>query len=640
MMETYTVCISECHVFELIIAQTGLCSRNKFPDYSHCLNKFIEDHSLRDSEEITSFFKASWAHFKRLKKSKLSKNAFLDLASKQTREFECSIPVAEPEVPRKKHKKSLDQLGERQLNARTEELWNKVEEYAAENNETPLRIIALLLKKCKDNKTAREFGDSLWQQPASASSSTHEQSVIPDDVAIAIMVDCELGRETYSKLRKTLKQQGHNIFPPWIKLRTTQAEISPNPQLLPDPHEGVCMKYAQSVQITAQRILETLPPSTVPLSAVMNIKFGFDGSGSHAIYRQRENTKTNNIIMTMFCPLSINTDSGEVKWTQKSPNSALTHRPLALQLGKESAETLQSLQIFDDEINKMKDEGFSTIVGEKLVSVKVNVSSHMMDMKAANLYLGLGGAYCDLCDHSRADCHDPIVVRAGFEITRTIEDLHCIFEAVADEDGQVIKQRNDYDTRKGLTSKPIPNHEVISVQVLHALLRTFDHYMKIAVHLKAEVFEWSEADGSRYHHFLVAAKMEIQKKLEDLLGERWDFPDQTGKGGTSTIGNTARRILHHGGRDIVIQMLPDRFQEVMTQIGHYLSVILRLFSSSEKIDVQEYKNVCITLYLLYLESFPTQTKKRSSQPVDLMWICVPEFAQAACPLLGADRNEQ
>ena len=33
-------------------------------------------------------------------------------------------------VPRKKPKRSLDQLGERQLKARTEEIWTKVKEYA------------------------------------------------------------------------------------------------------------------------------------------------------------------------------------------------------------------------------------------------------------------------------------------------------------------------------------------------------------------------------------------------------------------------------------------------------------------------------------------------------------------------------
>ena len=72
-------------------------------------------------------------------------------------------------------------------------------------------------------------------------------------------------------------------------------------------------------------------------------------------------------------------------------------------------------------------------------------------------------------------------------------------------------------------------------------------------------------------------------------------------------------------------MLPDRFKSIMTQIGHYLSVILRLVSSSANIDVQEYKKVCTSLYLMYLESFPapSKSKKRSPQPVDLMWISVP-----------------
>ena len=61
----------------------------------------------------------------------------------------------------------------------------------------------------------------------------------------------------------------------------------------------------------------------------------------------------------------------------------------------------------------------------------------------------------------------------------------------------------------------------------------------------------------------------------------------------------------------------------MTQIGQFLSIVLRLFSSSENIDVQEYKKICTSLYLLYLESFPTQSKKLSPQPVDLMRISVP-----------------
>ena len=146
--------------------------------------------------------------------------------------------------------------------------------------------------------------------------------------------------------------------------------------------------------------------------------------------------------------------------------------------------------------------------------------------------------------------------------------------------------------------------------------------MKIAVHLRAAVFDWSESQTSINEQFLKKAKKEIQQKIEEVIGERWDYPDGTGKGGTSTTGNTARRILHHGGRDIVIQMVPERYQQVMTQIGQYLSVILRLFSSDKTINVKEYKKLCTTLYLLFLQSFPCTQKKNMVQTQQQTWISI------------------
>ena len=62
-------------------------------------------------------------------------------------------------------------------------------------------------------------------------------------------------------------------------------------------------------------------------------------------YRQLNNAKTNNMVMTMSCPLRIKSNEGEVFWEQKSPNSPLTHRPLLLEMGKESKESMQSLAI-------------------------------------------------------------------------------------------------------------------------------------------------------------------------------------------------------------------------------------------------------------------------------------------------------
>ena len=59
-------------------------------------------------------------------------------------------------------------------------------------------------------------------------------------------------------------------------------------------------------------------------------------------------------------------------------------------------------------------------------------------------------------------------------------------------------------------------------------------------------------------------------------------------------------------------MLPGKYQPVMRQTGQYLSVIPRLFCSSKTVDVTEYRKLCETLYLLYLQSFPSPRKNEDT----------------------------
>ena len=64
------------------------------------------------------------------------------------------------------------------------------------------------------------------------------------------------------------------------------------------------------------------------------------------------------------------------------------------------------------------------------------------------------------------------------------------------------------------------------------------------MHVKAGVFTWAETTGSCNSQFLKNTKSEIQKVILDKCGEKWDYPGQTGKGGTTTTCKTGRRILH------------------------------------------------------------------------------------------------
>ena len=139
--------------------------------------------------------------------------------------------------------------------------------------------------------------------------------------------------------------------------------------------------------------------------------------------------------------------------------------------------------MFNKEQRDLQVDGCKIEVSGIEMPLKVNVASTMMDMKAAHLYLGLGGAYCDLCHSSRNDAHDPKFVEECCNITRSIEDLHNLFGELVQDDGSVFKQVHDYQHRAGLTSKPVPTNETKSVQVLHALLRCFHNVMKVAVHI-------------------------------------------------------------------------------------------------------------------------------------------------------------
>ena len=141
-----------------------------------------------------------------------------------------TLTTCQPTAEQKKVRKSLDELGQKQLQRRTDDLWQKVIDFASQNDETPFRIVSLLLSRCGDRQ-GKEFGQQVW-------SGSRVDKMVSEDSATAILVDCALGRETYGRLRKILKKEGHDILPPWINLRRKQSKVTPEIEPLTDPHIG------------------------------------------------------------------------------------------------------------------------------------------------------------------------------------------------------------------------------------------------------------------------------------------------------------------------------------------------------------------------------------------------------------------
>ena len=92
---------------------------------------------------------------------------------------------------------------------------------------------------------------------------------------------------------------------------------------------------------------------------------------------------------------------------------------------------------------------------------------------------------------------------------------------------------------------------------------------------------------------------------------KWDFPDETCKGGTTRIRNNCKKLIHLE-REMIISELPDDYKDTFRYFGQHLSVILRVMSSKEKVDVEKFLKFCTDLYVNLHQNFTCETEKDQS----------------------------
>ena len=521
--------VSEKALFKIFADNNGLSQNDMVMKVGTSLDVQLSDLAVA---EVIKCFKRFEAKKKRWYTDKHAPIDFETLVSSGN-ENELIEDAATLIAPPKKFRKSIDNLNRTQETRRTDEIWTSVVSQAEKEGVDPAVILGLLLTRYKDLPLK-----AVGRRIVNGEAVNAEVKEIPLITALTIYCDCNLGKETYTKQKRLLSSVGCPIFPPWSRVRELQQSITPEVQNLPAPYKGVYFPFLKAVEKTTVRLLETgLEIQQAGSDLKMKLKYGFDGSGSHAIYNQKNNADTNNMILTVFCPLNMHEEE-KLVWEEECPNIANTQRPLILQMGKEERETLEAQGLLNEDIHSMTTQGF--LVGEQKRKVLVEGVHTMFDRKAADMYLGCTGAYCDLCIKSKKQCLQHIKKREAFNIDRNVDTMHQIFADLADEDGEITKHNNDYQTRQGQIHKPIPNHEVKSTQVLHGLLRSFDHFMKAVVHVKAGSNDWSEIPGSYNKMFCDNSKNALRSALKESLHVKWDQPDPAGKGGTTTTGNTKR----------------------------------------------------------------------------------------------------
>ena len=420
------------------------------------------------------------------------------------------------------------------------------------------------------------------------------KGTIPLITALTLYQECELGRRRYTKQKKLLKAAGFDVLPSYKKLDHFKKTRVPEIHFLPAPYIGVCVNLEEAVTMSMKR-LEDSGQVKILNNSQLSLKYGFDGSGSHNIFNQKGNAETSNILLSTFCPLSLEHNNTNL-WKETTPNSATAQKPYCLQMGKESVDQYHAQDPFQDELLKME-QGID--VNKKTVTVKAHLSC---DRKASEMVFGNAGAFCDMCTLTKEECEDVNNIKNGFVISKSVEGLWEVYENLKDPDdeNEIVKRRGDYDERQGQCHKPTIRHETNSYQVLHARLRTFDTFMEAMVRSYAGMEYWG-VGGPHTKTLHKNFKAKLQEYILTTTHIHWDYPNQ--QGGTSTTGKIAQDLLEKY-LDVIIVVLKETDKQKFKFFGSQLAGILRVINSKDFVNVDHYHSICTSLNVFLRESLP------------------------------------
>lgn len=523
---------------------------------------------------------------------------------------------SEDEEPQVNYHRPLLQVGAKQQYRRTAPIIDFLKDEAKKNKVSVNELIGVVTKQLnyKRDRNSSEIGEKLIQVQGT-NDSVGLNNVMPMEKASNIQQNLQLGRTGYQLLKTCLNDNNFEQrvvkLPSWKKLREHQLSIMP-PILHDTSIPGVRFDYKAALQMTIKRLLDVHLGQSAPKELTVLIKDGVDGSGSHAIYQQQNNCSTHNIIMYMFCILRITeTSTGNVLFQEDLCASPFKMRPLFLILGKECLENLEDVRRSVEERQAM-DRFDITLDSGVCHKVTLKAEMSMIDSKMRGLLSGLGGAYCLLCtvDRDTACGRKDVDVESFFNINRNYETTKEDFERLSGGAGEVKKRKNDYEDRKGVTQNPIVQEDLNTVSPLHCLMRSFDFCLNLLYHLRSETFQWTESilQLGRAHQFLTAAKGEVKELVKEKTGIVMDAADPTGMGGNTNKGDVCARLLTDH-RQVLVEAVPTRFQDEFNELLCRLWIVVKVYTSKDKVHIKQFKAFSMETYKLILLNFNNEDSK-------------------------------
>ena len=228
----------------------------------------------------------------------------------------------------------------------------------------------------------------------------------------------------------------------------------------------------------------------------------------------------------------------------------------------------------------------------------------MKDMKLKKTISGLGGADCLLCKFKQSSWMDEEQIVLGFPISTTADLVLALYHQLMTPEGDILKEKDDHEIRRGLTQQPITSSDQWSICVTHSYINCTEWFIKLLSRLNAEYHRWVEKSNC-YGDHIRAGNERAKKIIEDETGLHVkQICGTLGKGGGSTDGNTGRRFFNLKSLPGILMWGDEKYQSDLSLLHKNLGVLLRVISSKDQVCIDTYAELVKNTSLLITQSYP------------------------------------
>ena len=586
---------AEAHFFYLdVVKELG-----QFVPNAEKLNKvagsFLSKYGLDQS-----MYKSIWIKFSRLVNEK--KSFKLKSKEKQNIWEKDSFIEIDPPAPaesndresRKNRGRPSAVLGESPCRKTTRSILNEavrfIEKFAIDQSISKEEALDLVSKECRKE----------WGTPREEV----KKQKVPCDVATAMIYNMNISTRQY--------QMQRSISLPYVTFPTrNEIDVSKgsyHPKIFSFQLKA-CVDIKELLAETALALLDltSFNYCHFPSSIQMIGKFGVDGSGSHKIRQQLvdseiafletphlDHTNTSTILLSCYCPLELrDMTTDKLIWENPLPNSNCYARPVSLSRCKEDRDRLQEelkscFDVIKTPYNFMPNE---------LSNITCTTKCSMVDGKMVGLLQGDTGAFCHMCDVTRVDANDMMLIHEGFHINKDYESCKLAWTKL--NSGNISYQSSE---RKGQCHEPIVQSDLFCFSILHHKLRSLDFVQKILYHLVAGQKTWSETGNiTRY---IKVAKQNCIDSIREKTAMLIDSP--CGTGGNTNSGPIADRFFSEKDRPAICSLIlnqedRDNYAILLSKVNVFLSITQAV--TSKRVNPEKLKILGIELMVHIKSSF-------------------------------------